>query len=279
MSITDVLSRISQIQQQLAELSGGTLTGTSASQGASATSSATDTGDSSSTTGTSFADALAQAQDASAATGGSDAATTAATTAAMTAAPTEVGDADFDTGLTGAATSDELLAATGGATIGTGSTTTDAALGAVSGTTALPTSAGALLTSNQQQFASTLAADTGLNPGVVSAWMLAEESGSAAQTRQAQGNNDWLNVGYTGGGAYGSSDAIWSDPVSAANATASWLKGQETIPGYGTAGSGIVSILETVGQTPQTQIAALQTSGWAASGYPNLPSLYSEVTE
>jgi hypothetical protein len=288
MSITDALSRISQIQQQLAELSGGTLTGTSASQAASATAAAAGTGDSSSTTGTSFANALAQAQDASATTGGSDAAATAASTAATTASPTEASDADFADDLTGASTSSQFLpsstvaaelAATGGASIGAASTTTDTALGAVPATTALPTSATSLLTSGQQQFASTLAADTGLNPGVVSAWVLAEESGSAAQTRQAQNNNDWLNVGYTGGGTYGISDSIWSDPVSAANATAGWLKGQNTIPGYGTAGTGIESILQTVGATPEAQITALQSSGWASSGYPNLPSLYAEVTE
>jgi hypothetical protein len=230
MSITDALSRISQIQQQLATLSGGTLTGTSASQAAGASSSATDTGDSVSTSATSFADALAQA------------------------------------------------AATGGASIGTSSTTTGDALGATTAATALPAGAAVLLTSNQQQFASTLAADTGLNPGVVSAWMLAEESGSAAQSRQAQSNNDWLNVGYTASGSSGTSDSIWSDPVSAANATAGWLKGQETIPGYGPAASGIGAILQTVGQAPEAQIAALQSSGWASSGYPNLPSLYSEVT-
>jgi hypothetical protein len=288
MSITDALSRISQIQQELAELSGGTLTGTSASQAASATSSATGAGDSSSTTGTSFANALAQAQDTSATIGGSDAAATAATTAAATASPTEASDADFAADLTGASTSGQLLpssavaaelAATGGASIEAGSTTTDTVLGATTAATALPAAAASLLTSSQQQFASTLAADTGLNPGVVSAWVLAEESGSAAQTRQAQSNNDWLNVGYTGAGTYGTSDSIWSDPVSAANATANWLKGQETIPGYGTAASGIVSILQTVGQTPEAQIAALQSSGWASSGYPNLPSLYAEVTE
>jgi hypothetical protein len=135
-----------------------------------------------------------------------------------------------------------------------------------------------LLTSDQQQFASTLSADTGLNPGVISAWLLAEESGSAAQSRQSQNNNDWLNIGYTDGGSYGTSDSIWADPVTAANATAGWLKGQDTIPGYGTASPGITSILQSVGQTPETQIAALQSSGWASSGYPDLPSLYSEVS-
>jgi hypothetical protein len=146
----------------------------------------------------------------------------------------------------------------------------------VSGTT-LPTSAGSQLTSAQQQFASRLAADTGLNAGVVSAWLLAEESGSAAQARQAAGNNDWLNIGYTDSGTYGSSDSVWSDPVTAADATAGWLKGQNTIPGYGTASAGIQAILSTAGQDPSAQISALQNSGWASSGYPSLPSLYQSV--
>ena len=104
------------------------------------------------------------------------------------------------------------------------------------------------MTTGQQQFASRLAADTGLDPGVVSAWLLAEENGSAATSRQAANNNDWLNIGYTDSGTYGSSDSIWSDPTAAADATAGWLKGQNTIPGYGTASGGIQAIL-----TPQAR--------------------------
>ena len=145
------------------------------------------------------------------------------------------------------------------------------------GGAALPAGAQTQLTSAQQQFASRLAADTGLDPSVVSAWLLAEESGGAAQSRQAQNNNDWLNIGYTDSGTYGSADSVWSDPVAAADATAGWLKGQNTIPGYGTASSGIQGILSTAGQPAAVQIAALQNSGWASSGYPSLPSLYQQV--
>ncbi|HUA04667.1 MAG TPA: hypothetical protein VMB27_12235 [Solirubrobacteraceae bacterium] len=145
------------------------------------------------------------------------------------------------------------------------------------GGAALPSSAQTMLTSNQQQFASRLSADTGLDPGVVSAWLLAEESGGAAQSRDSQNNNDWLNIGYTDSATYGSSDSIWSNPTTAADATAGWLKGQNTIPGYGTASSGIQAILGTAGQPAETQIAALQNSGWASSGYPSLPSLYQQV--
>lgn len=142
---------------------------------------------------------------------------------------------------------------------------------------AVPTGAQSQLTSGQQQFASRLAAQTGLDPSVISAWLLAEESGSAAQSRQAQSNNDWLNIGYTDSGTYGSADSIWSNPITAADATAGWLKGQNTIPGYGTASSGIQGILSTAGQPASVQIAALQNSGWASSGYPSLPSLYQQV--
>jgi hypothetical protein len=145
------------------------------------------------------------------------------------------------------------------------------------GSTTLPPATGTMLTSDQRQFASRLAADTGLDPGVVSAWLLAEESGGAAVARQGANNNDWLNIGYTDSATYGSNDSIWSNPTTAADATAGWLKGENTIPGYGTASSGIQAILQTAGQDPSAQISALQNSGWASSGYTNLPSLYAQV--
>ncbi len=66
--------------------------------------------------------------------------------------------------------------------------------------------------------------------------------------------------------------------MSAANATATWLQGQDSIPGYGTASSGIQAILQTVGQTPASQLQALQQSGWSSGGYPNIDSLYAQVT-
>ena len=163
--------------------------------------------------------------------------------------------------------SSQLSNAITGATATTGTTATGS----------LPSKAGTMLTSGQQTFAGRLAADTGLDSGVVSAWLLAEESGGAAVSRQAASNNDWLNIGYTDSGTYGSADSVWSSPVTAADATAGWLKGQNTIPGYGTASSGIQGILSTAGQSPTAQIAALQGSGWASSGYPSLPSLYQQV--
>ncbi len=180
-------------------------------------------------------------------------------------------------------------APTGGASVtggGTGYGTTGASFAsqlaaaqdAGSGGGSLPPGASGQLTTAQQTFATRLAADTGLDPGVVSAWLLAEESGSAAQSRQAANNNDWLNIGYTDSGTYGATDPVWSDPTAAADATAGWLKGQNTISGYGTASAGVQSILAAAGQPAAAQIAALQNSGWASSGYPDLPSLYQSVT-
>jgi hypothetical protein len=180
-----------------------------------------------------------------------------ATTAATTGSP------NFASALSAAQTSGVGAVGTAADVAGTGAP--------------LPRAASSQLTSAQQTFASRLAQETGLDAGVVSAWLLAEESGGAAQSRQAAGNNDWLNIGYTDSGTYGSSDSVWSDPTAAADATAGWLKGQSTIPGYGTASQGIQAILQTAGQSPAAQISALQSSGWASSGYPSLPSLYSQI--
>lgn len=130
-----------------------------------------------------------------------------------------------------------------------------------------------LLTAGQRTFATQLAAETGLNPQVVAAWMLAEQSGGAARSRETAGNHNWLNIGYTDSGTYGNTASVWSDPASAAHATAGWLKGEDTVDGYGRASSGVQSILNSAGQSAEAQVQALQRSGWASSGYPDLPAV------
>ena len=211
MPYTDAVTRVAQIQAQLAALR----TAFSPQAATSATSAAPPTATTSATGGSSFANALAQA---------------------------------------------------GGTT----------AVGAT-GATTLSAKAQSMLTSGQQQFAVRLAADTGLSPQVIAAWMLAEESSGAAQSRQSANNNDWLNIGYTDSGTYGSSDSIWSNPITAADATAGWLKGQDTIPGYGRAAAGIRAIMQTAGQSPQAQMSAIENSGWASGGYPALAQLFAQV--
>ncbi|HKG04772.1 MAG TPA: hypothetical protein VKB03_16495 [Conexibacter sp.] len=145
------------------------------------------------------------------------------------------------------------------------------------GAAGLSAHAAGMMTPGQQQFATQLAVQTGMDPQVVAAWMLAEESGGAASSREAQGNHNWLNIGWTDSGRYGTAGAVWSDPIAAANATAGWLKGQDTVAGYGRASAGVQSILTSAGQPPELQIAALQHSGWASSGYPDLPGVYRMV--
>jgi uncharacterized protein YukE len=135
------------------------------------------------------------------------------------------------------------------------------------------------LTTMQQQFVLRLAADTGLDPIVVAAWVQNEMNGPYAAERQNANNNDWLNVGYTDSGTFGAGDAIWSNPLAAADATAMWLKGQNSVRGYLPATPRIRAILATAGGSPQTQISAIQGSGWASSGEPNLLSTYERMAQ
>ena len=125
---------------------------------------------------------------------------------------------------------------------------------------------------NQQAFISTLARETGLNPGVVSAWVAAEEPVGA--NAGWAGTQNWLNVSITDSGPKAAGNPAWHDPVSAAHLTAQWIKGQADIPGFGKASAGIQAIARTAGQDPATQLRAIQSSGWASGGYPNLGAVY-----
>ena len=99
----------------------------------------------------------------------------------------------------------------------------------------------------------------------MAAWELAEESGGAAQARQASSNFNWLNIGYFDSGTGAIAHATpFSDPVSAAEQTAKFLKGQ-----WGGASTGIRDILNTVGKPPDDQMMAIANSGGASSHYDN----------
>ncbi len=133
-----------------------------------------------------------------------------------------------------------------------------------------------LLTSGQAKFAGRLAELTGLDPHVVAAWELAEESGSAAQGREAASNFNWLNIGYFDSGAGKIAfDKTFGDPISAAEQTAKFLKGE-----WGGASSSIRAILSSVGHSPDEQMAAIANSDWASSHYgggANLHGTYNEL--
>ena len=120
-----------------------------------------------------------------------------------------------------------------------------------------------LLTPGQEKFAAKLSELTGLDPKVIASWALAEESGGAAQTREAASNFNWLNIGYFDSGpgkiAF---DQAFSNPVSAAEQTANFLKGK-----WGGASSSIRSIIDAAGRPPQDQLAAIINSDWTGDSH------------
>lgn len=136
-----------------------------------------------------------------------------------------------------------------------------------------PATAGAL-NDNQAQFAAELAQKTGLDGAVIAAWLLAEEPKSA--TAAPWGANNWLNIGGPQAGPKIASNSAWSNPVTAADLTAAWIKGQ-SIPGFGKASGGIQAILSSAGKSAAAQIQAIGGSGWGTS-QANIESLYHNTT-
>ena len=120
-----------------------------------------------------------------------------------------------------------------------------------------------LLTPGQEKFAAKLSELTGLDPKVIASWALAEESGGAAQTREAASNFNWLNIGYFDSGpgkiAF---DQAFSNPVSAAEQTANFLKGK-----WGGASSSIRDIINAAGKPAQDQLAAIINSDWTGDSH------------
>jgi hypothetical protein len=141
------------------------------------------------------------------------------------------------------------------------------------GSATLPAGASKRLNASQQTFVARLAADTGLDAGVVAAWVVLEEGG---QSVAPNGANNWLNIGATDSGFFGAGNAAWKDPTTAADQTAQWLAGSSA-SGFGKASAGIRNILRTAGQPASAQIAAIQGSGWASSGYPDFGQVYHQI--
>lgn len=126
------------------------------------------------------------------------------------------------------------------------------------------------LTEGQKKFVQEFSKRTGINPRVAGAWVLSEMSDSFAQSREAEGNHNWLNIAYfdSGPGSI-TKDPVWSDPTSAAKASAQFLRGKR----FG-ASQGIQNILpQSRGKSDEAQIQAIAGSGWASSGYEGGSSL------
>ena len=123
---------------------------------------------------------------------------------------------------------------------------------------------GKYLTSGQEAFSATLSRLTGLDRNVIRAWALAEMSDSYARKRQAEGNNNWLNIGYFDAGAAGWAKTAFKDPNQAAQLTADFLKGKR----WG-ADQRIQNILNYAGKSPSEQLKAIYSSPWASNHYGN----------
>jgi hypothetical protein len=120
------------------------------------------------------------------------------------------------------------------------------------------------LTRSQKVMAKQIAKETGLKPKTVATQELQEESGEAAQQREAEGNFNALNIGYfdSGPGEL-TKDPTWSNPHTAAKATSEFFKGQK----YGPS-EGIRNILPaSKGKSSAEQLNIIGNSGWATSDY------------
>jgi len=113
-----------------------------------------------------------------------------------------------------------------------------------------------VMTAGQHAFTNQLVHNTHLDKKVVSAWLLAEESGWAARNREAHHNHNWLNIGYFDG-ITPPKNSAWRSPVKAALATVAFMKKN----------SGGRSILRSAGKSRETQIRAIANSHWASNGY------------
>lgn len=140
------------------------------------------------------------------------------------------------------------------------------------------------LSPTQQKFITGFVQESGLNPSVAAAWLRNEEPKAPTNTDPAgHGAYNFMNIGITGSGSYGADSSFWKDPTAAGKATAQWMKGDLSIPGFGKSIAPIQAIFQTAGQTPQQQIHAIQTSGWAG-GHPGavtenaMPGLYNDMT-
>jgi cell wall-associated NlpC family hydrolase len=109
-----------------------------------------------------------------------------------------------------------------------------------------------------------IARETGLKPKTVATQELQEESGSAAEQREAERNFDALNIGYDDSGPLGlTQNSEWSNPKAAAKATSEFFKGKKFGPS-----EGIKAILpQAKGKSVAKQLETIGNSGWATSEY------------
>lgn len=107
------------------------------------------------------------------------------------------------------------------------------------------------LTPSQKTFGKELVKLTGLSPKTVGGWLLAEESGSAAASKESSGDANWLNIGP----GYN----LGNNPQKAAAYTANLIN---TSQYYG-------GIRAAAGKGVGAEVAAIRQSPWDAGHYAN----------
>ena len=115
------------------------------------------------------------------------------------------------------------------------------------------------LSAEQKQFAAHLARSSNMSPRLAAAAVLREGGNNTP------GDNNWLNIGWTGSGPHAiTRDPVWRNPETAAKATAAWIRGQFGQEYDYVAADGIQAIATQ--NDDNGIIQAWAQSGWAESG-------------
>ena len=90
-----------------------------------------------------------------------------------------------------------------------------------------------LLVPDQVKFCNALGSLMGFSQRVIGAWCLAEDSGGAAISKAASGDNNWLNVEAfdSGWSAFATAHKPWATPTTAAQTTWHWINTKADPPG------------------------------------------------
>jgi hypothetical protein len=122
------------------------------------------------------------------------------------------------------------------------------------------------LTEGQKTFGAELAKLTGIDPQVIGAWMLKEQSWDYAEGYEKANYHNWLNiqpVQVGGSESIDSHDPAFNDPKTGARITADFIKGKDYTPGGGASDelAAQIAALPNAGSAEQ-QAAALGASVW-----------------
>jgi hypothetical protein len=120
-----------------------------------------------------------------------------------------------------------------------------------------------LLVQDQIDFCVAFSALINFSPRVIGAWCLAEDSGSAAVSKAASGDNNWLNVEAfdSGWSAFATNKEVWANPTRAAQATWSWINTKADPTGLRAV------LLAARGKGDAAELAAIINSTWTGNSH------------